>query len=194
VLGPRVFQGTQGFANFKLPFITGNFACVEIDSSTYAIPPKESVEKWIRGSPKDFLFHFKAFKAFCYNPTDVKSFPRCIQSLLPPSGSVTINDLSEDTKNALWTCFHDSLLPALTARKLGLVVFQFNLAFLPTSENLDRLRYISKKLHSSFRMGVDFRSRKWIENDAYRSTVTFLSTLREGGVCLIASDDLTHEL
>jgi len=38
---------------------------VEVDTSTYAIPSKVSVRRWLQAVPAGFIFHFKAFGLFC---------------------------------------------------------------------------------------------------------------------------------
>lgn len=193
----KFFPPRNSSSSDKLSFYSrgGGFACVEVDSSNYAIPSRDTVSRWVSSVPKDFVFHFKAFGALCKNPTDVKCFPHYIQpQLSKDSGNVIITDLHYDVQRSLWKHFNESLRPAYDAGKLGLIVFQFNLAFLPSAESIAYLRYISEEVHPSYRIGIDFRSRRWIDSGTLDSTVSFLGTLRCGGVCLVASDDLEHEL
>jgi uncharacterized protein YecE (DUF72 family) len=43
-------------------------------------------------------------------------------------------------------------------------------------------------------MSVEFRNRKWVDQDNFEATVSWLRRLRPEGVCLIACDDLEHEV
>ena len=74
---PILLQGLQGWtardlnhyfypprtstSTYKLNFYSrgGGFGCVEVDSSNYSIPHVDNVLKWIRSTPKNFIFHFK---------------------------------------------------------------------------------------------------------------------------------------
>ena len=40
------------------------YPCVEVDSSTYAIPRLDAVDRWIKATPSTFIFHVKAFGLF----------------------------------------------------------------------------------------------------------------------------------
>lgn len=118
---------SQSSSSFILILILLMFeAGVEVDSSAYAITSQQHVKKWIMSTPKDFIFHFKAFGALCKNITELKMFPKSLQSQIG-RGSVLITDLSYDLQQQIWKLFNDSLLPAFEASKLGLIVFQFNL-------------------------------------------------------------------
>ena len=78
----KVFQGTCGWsdptilqcgrfypawvktAEDRLRHYSTVFPCVECDSSNYAIPSRQRVERWLSCVPQGFIFHFKAFGFF----------------------------------------------------------------------------------------------------------------------------------
>lgn len=47
----------------KLHFLSrqGGMGCVEVNSSTYAIPSPATVNSWVKATSKSFTFHFKAY-------------------------------------------------------------------------------------------------------------------------------------
>lgn len=186
----KVVQGTQGFYQRSGVQATG-FGCVEVDTSVYAIPTSESVRKWTETCPRGFVMHFKAFGPLCKHPFDCKVLPIALRSPVI-TGQLLISDLSVERQDAIWKAFNDSLMPAYLEGKLGLVIFQYNLAFTPCEESREYLALCRKKLHSSYKMAVDFRNRKWL-NDL-DSTGAFLRSLCAEGICICASDDLVHEL
>lgn len=52
------------------------FPCVEIDTSTYAIPRPEQVREWMSVVPPGFKFHIKAFGLFPSRAVTTAALPR----------------------------------------------------------------------------------------------------------------------
>ena len=48
----------------RLRHYSRHFPCVEVDTSTYAIPQPDVVAKWAAATPAGFTFHVKAFGLF----------------------------------------------------------------------------------------------------------------------------------
>ncbi|MCO5579423.1 hypothetical protein L7F22_033278 [Adiantum nelumboides] len=61
----RFYPASVRSAEDRLRHYSTHFPCVEVDTSTYAIPSIVSVKAWLRCVPKGFLFHFKAFGFLC---------------------------------------------------------------------------------------------------------------------------------
>lgn len=173
----------------------GGFGCVEVDSSTYAIPNKDIVRGWVDSTPLGFIFHFKAFAPLCYQAVEIRKHSAEIQALCPGlSGSVRIIEMPRIAQNNLWACFNDSISPAADAKKLGCVLFQFQLDFSPSETHRDYLRHCAERLDARYRMAVDFRNRDWLSKEELPKTVQFLKHLRQSGISLVSSDDLEDEL
>jgi len=51
-------------AEDRLKHYSQLYPCVEIDTSTYAIPRRDAVDRWVKATPAGFLFHVKAFGIF----------------------------------------------------------------------------------------------------------------------------------
>lgn len=53
-----------------------SFPCVEIDTSTYAIPRRDQVREWMSVVPPGFKFHIKAFGLFPSRAVTTAALPR----------------------------------------------------------------------------------------------------------------------
>ncbi|MFW6102022.1 MAG: DUF72 domain-containing protein, partial [Bacteroidota bacterium] len=50
----------------KLQFYAEHFNCSEVNSTFYKIPPKETVERWKKSVPENFLFIIKLNRYFSH--------------------------------------------------------------------------------------------------------------------------------
>lgn len=177
------------------------FGCVEVDSSSYHIPTAVTVSKWLESTPAHFKFHFKAFGFLVHGGGKISSLPQHIRSMIDVKSSannsyLSISKISEQCSTAIWQDFNSALLPARTAGKLGVVVFQFQLNIIPTESARNYIEYCAKNLDPTYPMGVEFRNRKWFEGEnAVANLQSWLGGLRGPNmVTLISCDDLEHEL
>ena len=139
----------------KLSFLsrTKLFNCVEIDASTYAIPSSETVERWVAATPKSFTFHMKAFGLLCNGRVDMKNLPSEIREMCTSSSSsVSLKMLGELGRQRLWQLFNASVEPIFRGGKLGCILFQFHLGFLPNQESYDHISYCRQMLSSQYPM------------------------------------------
>ncbi|CAM9170529.1 unnamed protein product, partial [Ectocarpus fasciculatus] len=173
----------------------GGFGCVEVDSSTYAIPSKQIVAGWVGSTPVGFTFHFKAFSALCWQALDIQKYPHSVQRLCPNvQGAARVTELPAAAQDALWADFNDSVAPALSANRFGSVLFQFHFEFRPTNDgHRDYLRICAEKIDSRYRLAFDFRNREWFADGVLDDTISLLRSLRPNGVALVGSDDLESE-
>jgi len=105
-------SGTVG----RLHFYSRHFPCLEVDTSTYAIPEVETVRTWCKATPKGFRFHFKVFGMLTARGGNVANLPTTIRKSLPPGVQkkqwLTLHDLGEDLLGQLWETFNKALRPA----------------------------------------------------------------------------------
>lgn len=213
----QVLQGTCGWSDSGAPWSRpvggssaenklrvfsgpglGLFGCVEVDTSTYQIPSRHHVQKWVGATPQGFQFCFKAFGWLCSRGGQLAVLPASVRQLLPPTDEAhqrfTDLELLPPAATAeIWRLFHESIRPAQEAGKLGPVLFQFHLNFGPSADRRRYVEWCRSKLDPSIQMVVEFRSRQWVseENGQLQATVEWLRTI---GVALCASDDLEHEM
>ncbi|XP_062515269.1 uncharacterized protein LOC134190774 [Corticium candelabrum] len=209
----KVFQGTCGWsdptilqcgrfypawvktAEDRLRHYSTVFPCVECDSSNYAIPSRQRVERWLSCVPQGFIFHFKAFGFFTRKYCPTNNLPRVIRSDLSVSlqqqSSVKWDEMPVVVREKLWELFNAALKPMHNANKLGIVVFQFHLGFGPVVENKQHVLECRRLLDQDYKMAVEFRNRKWIIESELSKT---LGWLQEHDIGLICTDELEHEL
>jgi uncharacterized protein YecE (DUF72 family) len=115
-----------------------HFNTVEIDSTFYRIPSKETVMKWKEQTPADFLFSAKFPRII----THVKMLQECEDEV-----KVFIERISQ------------------LQNKLGLLLLQFPSTFKP--EHLHLLRDFLPSLPRKHRFVVEVRNRKLLEDHFY---------------------------
>src|SRR4051794_38893180 len=67
-------------ASRRLPWYACHFNMVELNSSFYAIPKQQSVEKWCRETPPGFVFDVKLHKLLSRHSTEIKLLPPELRS------------------------------------------------------------------------------------------------------------------
>lgn len=123
----RFYPSSVKSAEDRLVHYSSHFPCVEVDSSCYAIPHKDTVTKWTKQVCKEFLFHFKAFGLFCGSAVQPNALPQVVRrdhfipSDAPPLDVAALPPAAVDQ---CWTLFNEALAPAFTSNHLGLVLFQ----------------------------------------------------------------------
>lgn len=147
----RVFIGTQGFSykdwlgnfypQFVLPpdfltFYSSKFSTVEIDATFYRIPSAETVTKWSRMTPDNFIFAAK--------------FPQTVTH----EGSLASR--LEDARVFIDTMRH-------LGDKLGPLLLQFPYSFKPTEKNL--LIDLMSSMPHDIRVSVELRNRAWLDHE-----------------------------
>ncbi len=120
-----------------LEFYARNFLTVEINSSFYRLPRKETFESWRRKTPKGFIFAVKA----SHYITHVKK----------------LKDAGE-----AWERFFENAL-ALD-EKLGPILFQFPANW---HKNAERLAGFLSILPDGYRYAFEFRDGSWFNGDIY---------------------------
>ena len=209
----KLLQGTCGWtdssilrgAHFYPPHIhsavdrlrhySAYFPCVEVDSSNYAIPPPSRVSSWLAVTPAGFLFHFKVFGLFTSLSIKVDALPGPLRDQVPAaiaasSQPVRLDSLPASYISSLWQYWNTAILPAHAAAKLGLVIFQFQLSFAPSDAHRQHVEWCRRQLCSAYRMGVEFRDRRWIKGEEGRRTLRWLAEL---DLTYIVCDDLEQE-
>lgn len=151
---------------------------VEVDGSFYAIPAQSTTAAWVRHTPNDFKFNIKAYRLFTGHQTDAKTLPGNVRKELPPNladrRELYYRDMPAKLRELLWEEFEKALEPLHAADKLGVVVFQFPQWFKPQSATLKHLQECGTRL-PRFCTGVEFRNRRWFDEDNVSKTLGFLN-------------------
>ncbi len=121
-----------------LAIYSRKFNTVEIDSTSYGIPKKSTVEKWYDSVPNNFKFAAK--------------FPRKITHESDLTGIEDISDRFLQTMSGL-------------KEKLGPLLLQFPYSFKP--DMAENLFLFLKSLPAEFEYVVEVRDRKWLDDRFY---------------------------
>jgi len=148
----RIHIGTSGFSykdwlgNFYpqfccqadfLKFYASRLSTVEIDSTFYRIPTAETVKKWARTTPDNFVFAAK--------------FPQTVTH-------------KGEMADRLDDAAHFVRVMRELGPKLGPLLLQFPYGFKPDQE--PKLLKLMDAMPDDIRISVELRNKKWLENTA----------------------------
>ncbi|MBE0447922.1 MAG: DUF72 domain-containing protein [Actinobacteria bacterium] len=120
-----------------LEFYARTFATVEINSSFYRLPKRETFELWRERTPQEFIFAVKASR-YITHVKKLKGAEEALEKFLRNA-----NGLGE---------------------KLGPILFQFPANW---RANLERLDGFIKILPPNYRYAFEFRHESWFSEDTY---------------------------
>ncbi len=128
-------------AEDRLRYYATLFDTVEIDSSYYAIPDMRNASLWVERTPRDFVFHMKAFAALTGHAVAPGALPPEVYRSLsdPEKNGKQVYIKETELLMAIGRRFVDALAPLKDAGKLGVVVFQFPPWFHYRPQYLDRI-------------------------------------------------------
>jgi uncharacterized protein YecE (DUF72 family) len=173
-------------AEERLRFYASKFPMVEVDSTFYAIPNAKTAGLWVERTPKDFVFHAKAYALLTQHPTPAARLPKDIREKVPDAGAnVYFKDLGPKDKESVWDRFRDGLQPLHDAGKLGAVLFQFPKWFLPSPSSYRFMEDLREWL-PDFRIAIEFRQVGWMK-EARRDRV--LRFLKDHGFSYVVVDE-----
>jgi len=124
------------------------FDHVEVNSTYYALPKKEAVEKWIEQTPPGFLFDIRVPRTISQSPAKAGQDGRLIKIML------------------------ENLEPLRQAKKLGTFLLVLSPYFKPERHQLEELDALIEKMqpHS---LAVELRHSAWVSKKLRASTFQF---------------------
>lgn len=139
-------------AKDKLFDYSGHFPVVELDTSFYAIPSVENVEKWCKETPDTFQFVVKAYQGMTGHLRD---------------------ELPFETKNDMFNAFRACIDAFLKHGKLAMVLVQFPPWFDCQTKNVNYIYYIKQQL-ANYPVAIEFRNQTWYSAQMKDKTLAFL--------------------
>jgi uncharacterized protein YecE (DUF72 family) len=180
---PKEVKTAEG----RIRFYAESFDTVEVDSSYYAIPDTRNAIAWSERTPKDFIFHIKAFGAFTGHAVEPKTLPaeifRSLSSEDRDKKHVFIN--GPEALKVIGRRFAESLAPLRNAGKLGVVVCQFPPWFYYKYENLDYILACASFM-DGLPIAVEFRHGSWLSPGTRETVMDFL---RKRQITYVAADE-----
>jgi len=141
----------------KLAEYAKHFPVVEVDSTFYAIQPKERFAQWVRDTPDSLQFVVKAFGGM----TGHTRGPQ-------PAG---------EELNRMFGAFREMLEPVTEAGRLRAALFQYPPWFHCSAENVQKLRE-AKMLMGNIPCALEFRHESWFSAEYGDKTIAFMERER----------------
>jgi len=125
------------------------FDAVELNFTYYRMPVPKTLESMVRRTGPGFTFVVRSNREMTHEIWD--------------------DDAREKLKDtsAAFRQFHEGIRPLVDAGRLGCVLVQLPVFFVPTAPNSEYLRRIPGLL-PGVRLVVEFRNRAWLREDAFR--------------------------
>jgi uncharacterized protein YecE (DUF72 family) len=160
-------------ARERLPFYAERFEVVELNSSFYATPSRDSVERWIEITPDRFRFHVKLHRLLSWHATKPDALPPDLREGLELNtrGNVVATD---ELRRAMVERALDAMEPLAEAGKLGAFVLQLSPAFRPRDHDLTELDPILDGF-APHPVAVEFRYRAWMKEKRRADVFSHLS-------------------
>ena len=160
---PSIYR-TNSTKREKLFDYSGHFPIVELDTSFYAIPSVQNVEKWVRETPEQFQFIVKAYQGMTGHLRE---------------------DNPYETKNDMFEAFRQCASAFQKSNKLAMILVQFPPWFDCTSKNVKYILYVKQQLEG-YPIAIEFRNQTWYQNERKQETLQFL---RENGLIHTVCDE-----
>jgi len=174
-------------AKDRLPFYAERFRIVEVNSSFYAVPERDTVGRWARVTPDDFVFDVKLHRLLSRHAAQLKELPPDIRGDVEvgPRGRVRLTpELEEEMVRQV----KHACEPLDKAGKLRAFLLQLTPAFSPGKHELEELDPIIRGL-APHPVAVEFRNRAWVRDKRVEDTLSYLSERRAAFVCVDAPPD-----
>ena len=147
-------------AKHRLAEYAKRFDSVEINSSYYATPKKETTAKWVRETPPGFLFDIKLHRAFSQSPEKTAKDGKLLDYLL------------------------NGVAPLIRANRLGAFLLVLDPRFGPERHQLQELDALAKALQPH-RLAVELRDAAWVRGKQKEATLAYF---RERGLTWVIVD------
>jgi uncharacterized protein YecE (DUF72 family) len=147
-------------AKERLPWYARHFELVELNSSFYAIPDRNTVHGWVEATPPGFEFDVKAHRALSRHSAKPESLPPDLRELhgTPELERPLAERLVEETA------------PLRDAGKFGVYLLQLTPAFSPRRHTLEELDMLVEIL-GQHGLAIELRNRNWVEGEQRERTL-----------------------
>ena len=169
----------------QLPYYSQHFDTVEIDSTFYRLPSRETVEKWAAWTPDGFVFHFKAFAPITRHPIRLEQLPPELREGLKTDQRDRVDRMPRDVRGEVVRLFREALEPAAEAGKLGGILIQLAPYVVPKPQSWEYLEWLRAQLPDD-ELLVEFRHQSWLDDEHRDETLRFLEQHRLANVVVDA--------
>jgi uncharacterized protein YecE (DUF72 family) len=170
-------------ARERLPWYSDRFEIVELNSSFYAVPDRDTVARWARATPPGFTFDVKLHRLLSRHAARLDSLPPDLREGARTNERGRVN-LTPELEEAMLEKTLEAVEPLEQAGKLGAFLLQLTPAFSPDRHRLEELRGILAGLHPR-PVAIELRNRLWLKGERAEDTLSWLS---ENGAAFVAVD------
>ena len=171
-------------ARDRLPWYAERFEAVELNSSFYALPKRETVERWARVTPPGFTFEVKLHRLLSRHSAPLDSLPPDLRAEAQTTDRGRVK-LTRELEGELIDRLLAEVEPLSDAGKLGAFLLQLTPAFSPDRHDLEELSPLLERL-SPHGVAVEFRHRGWVRDKRVERTLGYLSEHDAAFVCVDA--------
>jgi len=151
---PSIYR-TNSTRRDRLFDYSSHFPIVELDTSFYAIPSQQNIEKWINETPDTFQFIVKAYQGMTGHLRDENPY---------------------ESRNEMFEAFRQCASTFQKANKLAMILVQFPPWFDCSVKNVNYIRFVKQQLED-FPIAIEFRNRTWYSAERSHETIRFLREL-----------------
>jgi uncharacterized protein YecE (DUF72 family) len=152
----NVLVGTCGFSEAQQK-IFQEFSILEIQQTFYQPPKVATAAKWRSTSPNDFIFTLKAWQLITHEATSPT-----YRRLTEPLSDQSLSQCGDFKWNATTQMAWKRTVEIAAALKAKAVLFQTSRSFIPTKENLQRLRNFFHRIdRHNYRLVFEPRGDAW---------------------------------
>ncbi len=174
-------------AGERLPWYAQRFEAVELNSSFYAVPERDTVRRWVDVTPDGFTFDVKLHRLLSRHSAGLDSLPPGLRerARTTPRGRV---QLDPDLEQALIGELLDAIEPLESAGKLGALLLQCTPGFKPSRNRLEELEPLVRAVVPR-RLALELRHRGWVSDEQAPETLAWCSEHGVAFVCVDAPPD-----
>jgi uncharacterized protein YecE (DUF72 family) len=171
----------------RLPWYAERFGYVELNSSFYAVPDRNTVHKWVNDTPDDFVFDVKAHRLLSRHSAPLESLPPDLRDQAETTGRGRVR-LTPDLESALAQRLVEETAPLAEAGKFGCYLVQLTPAFSARKHQLDELDGLVEAL-APHRVALELRNRGWVRDERRERTLEWFADRGVAFVCVDAPPD-----
>ena len=174
-------------AKQRLPWYAQRFEAVELNSSFYAVPDRNTVHGWVKSTPERFVFDVKAHRLLSRHAAGLDSLPPDLRdgARTNERGRVV---LEPELEVALARRLVEETAPLAEAGKLGVYLLQLTPAFSPGRHTLEELDGLVE-CFAGQRLAIELRHRSWVSDKRREATLGWFGERDVAYVCVDAPPD-----
>jgi uncharacterized protein YecE (DUF72 family) len=183
-------------AGQRLGWYAERFEAVELNASFYAVPERDTVQRWVEVTPDGFTFDVKLHRLLSRHSAGLDSLPPSLRerARTTPRGRVALDEALEE---ALIGELLDAIEPLETAGKLGSLLLQTTPAFKPhkaTGDTTEEIPSANRLVEleplvaaiAPHKLALELRNRHWVEGEQLSETLAWCSEHDVAFVCVDA--------